>query len=70
MPTTAQKLRNAEEKIAKAQTALDKAQSGLHAAEEVAVATQKASRHPVLMAIGFVLVVGVIWMIFRSGDES
>lgn len=70
MASTARKLRNAEEKIAKAQTALDRARSGLHAAEEVAVATEKTSRHPVLMTIGFLLIIGAIWMLLRSSEES
>lgn len=70
MPSTAKKLRNAEEKITKAQAALDKAQTGLHAAEEVAATAEKASRHPVLITLGAILIVGAVWMLIRSKTEG
>lgn len=70
MSSTAKKLRNAEERVAKAQSALDKAQSGLHAAEEVAATAEKASRHPVLITFGIIFVIGAIWLLVQSRSES
>lgn len=70
MPSTAKKLRNAEEKITRAQAALDKAQTGLHAAEEVAVTAEKASRHPVLITLGAILIIGVVWMLIKNRSQA
>lgn len=70
MPSTAKKLRNAEEKVSKAQAVLDKAQTGLHAAEEVAATAEKASRHPVLITLGVILIVGAIWMLVKARTEA
>ncbi len=70
MPTTAERLRKAEDKVARAQAALERTRSGLHAAEEVVAATEKATRHPVLLALGFLVIVGVIWMFVQSRSAS
>lgn len=68
--TTADKLRKAEDRVAKAQSALDKAQTGLHAAEEAAAGIEKAGRHPVLITLGIVLMVGLIWWIVQTARED
>jgi hypothetical protein len=68
--TTAEKLRKAEDRVAKAQSALDKAQSGLHAAEEAAKGVEKAGRHPVLITLGAILMVGLIWWIIDSARKE
>lgn len=68
--TTADKIRNAEEKVEKAQSALDKTQSGLSAAEDVAVTADEASRHPVLITLGVLLLVGVVWMLIQMSKSE
>lgn len=70
MASTAKKLKNAEEKIVKAQKALDKTQTGLRAAEEVAAATEKVSKKPILIALALLTIVGVIWMVARDSDDE
>ena len=69
MATTAKKLKNAEDKIAKAQKALDKTQTGLRAAEEVVSATEKASKRPFLVAFILLTVVGIIWMVAYNANK-
>lgn len=66
-PSTADRIRSAEETISKAQGALDTAQKGLHAAEEVVTTAEKGSRkNPWAKAsIGAVLalvVTGIVMM--------
>lgn len=68
--TTAEKLKRAEDKVAVAQSTLDKAQSGLHAAGEAAMGVEKASRHPVLITLGVVLIVGLIWWLVQNSDRE
>lgn len=70
MPTTAKKLKNAEEKIAKAQKALDKTQTGLRAAEEVVAATERASRKPLLLALVLLTIIGLVWMLAHNANKS
>lgn len=70
MATTAKKLRNAEDKIAKAQKALDKTQTGLRAAENVVAATEKASRKPLVFAIVLLTIIGVVWMLAHNANKS
>ncbi len=70
MANTAKKLKKAEDRIAKAQEALDKTQSGLRAAEEVAAATEKASKRPVIIVLALLTIVGVAWMIAKSAQDS
>lgn len=69
MATTARKLKNAEEKIAKAQKALDKTQTGLRAAEEVVAATEKASRKPVVFALALLTIIGLVWMLAHNANK-
>lgn len=69
MATTAKKLKNAEDKIARAQKALDKTQTGLRAAEEVVSATEKAARRPLLVAVVLLTIVGVIWMLAHNSSK-
>lgn len=69
MATTAKKLKNAEDKIAKAQKALDKTQTGLRAAEEVVSATEKASKRPLLIAFILLTIVGVVWMVAYNANK-
>ena len=69
MATTAKKLKNAEDKIAKAQKALDKTQTGLRAAEEVVSATEKASKRPLLIAFVLLTIVGIVWTVAYNANK-
>lgn len=69
MATTARKLKNAEDKIAKAQKALDKTQTGLRAAEEVVAATEKASRKPIVFALVLLTIIGLVWMAAHNANK-
>ena len=69
MATTAKKLKNAEDKIAKAQKALDKTQTGLRAAEEVVSATEKASKRPLLIAFVLLTIIGIVWMVAFNANK-
>lgn len=71
--TTAEKIRSAEETVARAQSALDKAQVGLHAAEEVAVKAEKVVQHPVRLVVGVAAFSGLIvliMMLVKRRDDT
>lgn len=72
-PSTAERIRSAEETISKAQGALDTAQKGLHAAEDVVTTAEKAGANPwakASIAAVFVLIIAGIAMIVRGKQDS
>lgn len=68
--TTLQRIRDAEEALAKAQQALQRAQSGLAAIESVAEKAESVRRHPVRNGAILLLVISIITLILIGRRNS
>lgn len=66
MAGTTEKIREAEQVVARAKEALDTAEAGLRAAEKVSVAADEVRSHPVVVWMVVLITLGLIgWFVMR-----
>ncbi len=71
MPGTTEKIREAEQVVARAKEALDTAEAGLRAAEKVSVAADEVRSHPVIVWLVVLTMLGLAgWFMMRRRSAA